>query len=88
MVEEFIAALRSFLIQLTTVAVIIDIKINVNANHNFPFNGENPTIAKVAMTVNNAPSRSVIKSFGVSFQGCSGFTINTLWLIFTLSLSY
>ena len=64
--EEFTAALRSFRIQLTAVAVIIDIKISVRANPNFPFNGEKPTMAKVAMTVNNAPSKSVIKSFGVS----------------------
>ena len=82
--EELTAAFLSNLIQLITVAVIIAITIKVSANPNLPFRGENPTITKVLSKVKSAPSKSVTKSFGVNFHGCSGFAVRVVWLVFLL----
>jgi hypothetical protein len=72
-VEELIAALRSLLIQLITVAVVIAIKISVSEKPSFPFNGEKATIANVPTRVKTDAIRSTAKSLGDNFQGCSGF---------------
>jgi hypothetical protein len=77
-VEELTAAFLSNRIQLTTVAVIIAITIKVKAKPNLPLSGLTPTITKVLSRVKSAPRKSVAKSFGVNFHGCSGLTLRVV----------
>ena len=84
MVVEFIAALRSLLIQLTTVETRIYIVIKVKAKPSFPLSGEIATMAKVAATVNIAPSKSGSSCFGVNFHGFCGVFAIKVWLILLL----
>jgi hypothetical protein len=77
-VEALTAAFLSFFRPLIVIEVMSDIKMRTSANPNLPFSGVKATIASELITVNKTPKRSVIKSFGVSFHGCSGLTINVL----------